>query len=32
MQEVDCHDRGAIIGERIKAWMGWRFCVDGMDS
>ena len=31
MQEVDCHDRGAIIGERIKTWMGWRFCFDGMD-
>lgn len=31
MQEVDCRDRGAIIGERIKTWMGWRFCIDGMD-
>lgn len=32
MQEVDCHNRGAIIGERIKTWMEWRFCIDGMDS
>lgn len=32
MQEVDCHDRGAIIGERPKTWMGGRFCLDGMDS
>lgn len=32
MQEVDCHYRGAFIGERFKTWMGWRFCIDGMDS
>ena len=31
MQEVDCHDRGAIIGERIKTRMEWRFFFDGMD-
>lgn len=27
MQEVDCHNRGAIIGERTKTWMGWRFAL-----
>ena len=32
MQEVDCHDRGAIIGERTKTRMGWRFRIDGMGA
>ena len=32
MQEMDCHDRGAIIGERVKTWVEWRFFLDGMDS